>query len=135
MNSVLTRKLESLELCIKRIREVYARPGGPSFEDDLDKQEIIILNLIRAADILSDMANHIVREKKLGWPNDKAETYNLLERNGLITSAMTTNLIKANGMRNIMVHEYEDITLDSIKAVIEHHLDEMLDAGRTLFEL
>ncbi len=48
MSEVLIGKQESLERCIKRVREVWGRPSGTSFARDLDKQELITLNLIRA---------------------------------------------------------------------------------------
>lgn len=133
MSAVLASKQESLKKCISRIQEVWQRPSELPFKEDLDKQEIIILNLIRAFEVLLDMANHLVRAKKLGWPKDNAETFDLLNKAELITEEMRTSLKKGNAMRNIMVHEYEEINLDNITDVIENHLDEILEFGQRLF--
>lgn len=75
MSEVLIGKQESLERCIKRVREVWERPSDIPFEQDLDKQELITLNLIRAFETLLDMANHLLRAKTLGWPKNNAETF------------------------------------------------------------
>ena len=135
MTAVLASKHASLNRCLNRIRDVWERPSDLPFEEDLDKQELIILNLTRAFEILLDMANHLVRIKKLGWPNNSAETFNLLEEAGLITADMKTNLKRGNAMRNVMVHRYEDIDPGKVRNVVENYLDEILESGRTLFSL
>ena len=128
MSEVLIGKQESLERCIKRVREVWGRPSDTSFARDLDKQELITLNLIRAFETLLDMANHLLRAKKLGWPKNNAETFDLLAEAGVLDAKMRDNLKQGN----ILVHRYADINLDEIQRVIELHLDEMLDAGSKL---
>ncbi len=133
MSAVLAAKEESLRKCISRIRDVWKRPSVQPFAEDLDKQEIVVLNLIRAFEVLLDMASHLVRVKRLGWPKDNAEVFDLLEKAGLVTEEMKTGLKKGNAMRNILVHEYEEINLDDIANVIENHLDEMLESGQRLF--
>lgn len=133
MSMVLAAKQDSLKRCIKRIREVWKRPSELPFEDDLDKQEPIILNLVRAFEILLDMANHLGRVRKLGWPRDNAETFDLLKKAGLITEEMKDNLKKGNAIRNILVHRYEEIDLTKVKDVVENHLAEILESGQALF--
>ena len=133
MSAALAGKQASLERCINRIRGVWNRSSDVPFEEDLDKQELIILNLMRAFEILLDMANHLVRIKKLGWPKDNAETFDLLEKAGLVTTDMKTNLKKGNAMRNIMVHRYKKTDLDVVRNVVENHLDEILKSGQRLF--
>ena len=129
MSEVLIGKQESLERCIKRVREVWGRPSDISFERDLDKQELITLNLIRSFETLLDMANHLLRAKKLGWPKNNAETFDLIAQAGLIDAETRDKLKRGNAMRNILVHRYAAIDLDKVRQVIELHLDEMLAAG------
>ena len=129
MSEVLTGKQESLERCIKRIREVWGRPSDIPFERDLDKQELITLNLMRAFETLLDMANYLLRAKKLGWPKSSAESFDLLAEAGLVDAETRDNLKRGNAMRNILVRSCAAIDLDKIKEVIELHLDEMLATG------
>ncbi len=74
------------------------------------------------------MANHLLRAKKLGWPKNNAETFDLLAQAGVLDAKMRDNLKQGN----ILVRRYADINLDEIQRVIELHLDEMLDAGSKL---
>ena len=85
MNEILADKLTDLEECIARIREDWERPSGVPFEQDRVKRQLVILNLQLAFQNLLDMANHLVRARKSGWPKDNAETFELLEQADLIT--------------------------------------------------
>lgn len=75
MNEVLADKLTDLEECIARIREDWERSSDVPFEQDRVKRQLVILNLQLAFQNLLDMANHLVRTRKLGWPKDNAETF------------------------------------------------------------
>ncbi|MDE0154910.1 MAG: DUF86 domain-containing protein [Gammaproteobacteria bacterium] len=133
MSEVLSHKLADLKECIERIREDWRRPSDMPFEQDRVKRQLIIMNLQLAFQNLLDMANHLVRVKQIGWPKNSAETFDLLEKDGLITAEMKTRLQAGMGMRNIMVHRYKKIDLAKVKGVVENHLDDLLDAGQTLF--
>ena len=68
MSDVLIGKQQSLERCLLRVHQAWAQPSTLPFEEDYDKQDIIVLNLQRACEQAIDMANHVVNVKKLGWP-------------------------------------------------------------------
>ena len=133
MSEVLSDKPADLKECIERIREDWRRPSDMSFEQDRVKRQLVIMNLQLAFQNLLDMANHLVRVKQLGWPKNSAETFDLLEEDGLITAEMKIRLQAGMGMRNIMVHRYKKIDLTKVVGVVENHLDDLLEAGQTLF--
>ena len=68
MTDVLIAKQQSLERCLARVRHAWEQPSKLPFEQDYDRQDIIVLNLQRACEQAFDMANHVVAAKKLGWP-------------------------------------------------------------------
>ena len=122
MSEVLAAKLDGMARSMKRLREVWENPSALSFEEDLDKQDIIVLNLQHFFEDLADCCRHLVRVRELGWPGNNAEVFDLLERAGLINSETKNALKDANGMRNIMVHRYKEIDLDIVTRVVEHEI-------------
>ena len=78
MDDVILNKTASIQRCLKRIRMVYTRATGLGFADDFDKQDIVILNLVRAAEQAVDLANYIVRKQQLGLPQNSKESFLLL---------------------------------------------------------
>ncbi len=63
---VLYNKIEIIERCLIRIKEVYA--DDQKNLEDYTKQDSIVLNIQRAIEASIDIAMHIVSEKKLGIP-------------------------------------------------------------------
>lgn len=133
MTDVLIAKQQSLERCLARVRRAWTRPATLPFERDYDRQDIIALNLQRACEQAIDMANHVVAARKLGWPRTSGESFELLERAGLVTAAMARTMQAMVGLRNVVVHEYQD--LDIVTSVVREHLGDLSDFARTVVGL
>jgi hypothetical protein len=50
-----------------------------------------------------DMANHLIKEKKLGLPKESKESFTLLEQAGIIPPNLAKKLRGMVGFRNILV--------------------------------
>ena len=135
MTDVLIAKQQSLERCLARVRNAWEQPSTLPFERDYDRQDIIALNLQRACEQALDMANHVVAARKLGWPRTSAESFDLLERAGLVTAAMAGQMKAMVGLRNVVVHQYQDLDLDIVTSVVQEHLDDLSDFARTMIGL
>ena len=120
---VLETKLEALIRCVHRIKDQNISTLK-ELEENLDKQEIIILNLQRAVQICVDIGNHILLDSKTPTPSTMAETFKYLAQNNLITKDNADDLSHAVGFRNIAVHQYEDIDCKIIFSIITSHLDD-----------
>ena len=120
---VLETKLEALIRCVHRIKDQNISTLE-ELERNLDKQEIIILNLQRAVQICVDIGNHILLDYKTPTPSTMAETFKYLAQNNLITKDNADDLSHAVGFRNIAVHQYEDIDCKIIFSIITSHLDD-----------
>ena len=120
---VLETKLEALIRCVHRIKDQNISTLE-ELEANLDKQEIIILNLQRAIQICVDIGNHILLDYKTPTPSTMAETFKYLAQNNLITKDNADDLSHAVGFRNIAVHQYEDIDCKIIYSIITSHLDD-----------
>lgn len=130
---VIINKYETIERCINRINEEYE--NNPENLEDYRKMDMIVLNLQRGCEAVSDLAMYIVSTRKLGLPQNKREAFKLLEDNKIIDKNMSKNMQNMVGFRNIAVHDYKDIDPEILKDVIENHLNDLLEFARIILNL
>ncbi|MBF0475856.1 MAG: DUF86 domain-containing protein [Deltaproteobacteria bacterium] len=126
MDDVILNKKESIERRVRQIRLYYAMPSDLLFEEDHLRQDAIAANLQRASEQCIDLANHIVRMKKLGIPKESGEGFSLLAGAGIITKELSKRLENMVGFRNILVHEYQSLDIRILIEVIENRLDDLI---------
>lgn len=122
MDDVILNKTASIQRCINRIRTTYARKTAVAFADDFDKQDIVVLNLVRAAEQALDLANYLIRKQQLGLPQNSKESFLLLGQAGVIKPDLAERLGRMVGFRNLAVHEYQRLDLAKVVDIVEHHL-------------
>jgi len=127
MNDIILNKKESIERCVKQIYRYYELTSEKSFKKDYLKQDAIALNLQRACEQAIDLANYVIKTKKLGLPKESKESFRILAKEKIIPENLSTNLEKMVGFRNVLVHEYQKLDLQLMIDVIEHHLEELID--------
>jgi len=127
IDDIVLNKKESIERCIRQIRLYYAKPSDLPFEEDFLKQDAIAINLQRAAEQCIDLANHLVRLKKLGIPKESKESFSLLAKAKIVPQPLAKQLEAMVGFRNTLVHEYQDMEIKIMKDVIENHLDDLVE--------
>lgn len=131
--TIILNKFESIERCIKRIKEEYDR--NPDSLNDYKKMDAIVLNLQRACELAIDIAMYIVSTRKLGLPQTKKEAFELLYKNNLIDEKTLKNMSGMIGFRNIAVHDYKEIDNEILKNVIENNLNDLLEFARTMLNI
>ena len=80
---VIRTKIEALIRCVLRI-ESQKVSSLEELESNLDKQEIIILNLQRAVQICVDIGNHMLLDFCTPTPVTMSETFKYLAENKII---------------------------------------------------
>jgi uncharacterized protein YutE (UPF0331/DUF86 family) len=123
---VALNKKESIERCIRQVREYYTRQSDKPFEEDFLKQDAIAINLQRAAEQTIDLANHAIRKGKLGLPKDSRDSFDILSAAKAIPVDLATKLKGMVGFRNILVHDYRQLDLNIMRDVIEHRMDDLI---------
>lgn len=126
-NDLLLNKKESIERCISQVRKYYAAPSTLPFEEDHLKQDAIAINLQRACEQCIDLANHTIKSRKLGLPKDSRESFSLLSAAGVIPHELARRLEGMVGFRNVLVHEYQRMDIALMIAVIEHHMNDLVE--------
>ncbi len=133
-DDVLVNKAASLERCVMRIREEYGSSSS-NLTDNQTKQDSIILNIERACSAAIDGAMHVVKERRLGIPQQSRDAFHSLAEAGLMPSALAEKMKKMVGFRNIAVHEYQQLNLAIVQQVVEHHLSDFDDMARWMINL
>lgn len=124
---VVLAKAATIDRCLERILDVH----GPRRSTllPIDAEDIIVLNLQRAAQAAIDLAGHIVASEGYGLPSDLGNTFTLLEQHGVIDAELASRLRKMVGFRNIAVHQYEALDPKVIDAIVVRHLDDLRRFG------
>ena len=113
-----------LKVIVKRSRGFRERN---TFRNNITKQDAVVLNLQRACEASIDIANHIVKEKRLGLPKSARESFELLSKNGLIQAKTARGMRNMIGFRNIAVRDYQALNLDIVVNIVLHRLDDFKD--------
>ena len=66
----------------------------------------------------------IVSKEKLGLPQSSRDSFEILNRNGFITDESLAKTGAILGFRNIVMHDYQRISLPILQKIIECHLDD-----------
>ena len=132
---IILSKKESLERCIRQVRAYYAQPSDVEFRADYLRQDAIAINLQRAMELAIDMANHVIRERKLGLPKESKQSFEILEKSGIIPQELSRKLQGMVGFRNILVHEYQNMDIQIMIDVIENRLRDLIDFSAILLRV
>ena len=134
MNDIIVNKSAIIERCLLRISEVYLEVGD-NLATDFTRQDSIILNLQRACEASIDLANYINKLQKLGIPQSSRDSFDILKKAGMLPEDIADNLKKMVGLRNIAVHDYQELNLDIVKFIIENHLTDFQKFTRVVKSL
>ncbi|MDI6740928.1 MAG: DUF86 domain-containing protein, partial [Candidatus Edwardsbacteria bacterium] len=76
-----------------------------------------------------DLANHIIKIRKMGIPTSSAESFDLLRQKFIIDAALSEKLKKMVHFRNIVIHQYQRIDLEIVKSIVVSGLDDLIQFG------
>jgi uncharacterized protein YutE (UPF0331/DUF86 family) len=121
---LIIAKAASVRVHLDRIA---ARAGADLqvFMSDLDRQDVVSFNLLLSVENCIDIAAHIISENGWGVPGSASEMFYLLEDRGLLDPELTERMIKAVGLRNLIVHEYGKIDLNLLFATVRNNLNDL----------
>lgn len=130
-DDVLINKAATIERCVARAREEYARDPA-TFSGDFTRQDAAILNIQRACEAALDMGQHLIRRENLGVPQSARDVFALLAQGGWLDATLADSLKRMVGFRNIAVHDYQALQLPITVSIITKHLDEFLQYSQAV---
>jgi uncharacterized protein YutE (UPF0331/DUF86 family) len=131
VTDVGAQKITSLQRCVARARDAYASAGA-EIRTNYNLQDAAILNVIRACDAAIDLANMAIRRRRFGIPSESRDSFTTLVREGIIAPDFGDRLKRMVGFRNLAVHQYRELNLDILDAVIRNNLDDLLTFAQTV---
>lgn len=133
MVDVVLNKAATIERCLKRVREEHAGDDA-NITDNQTRQDAIVLNIQRACEAAIDLAMHAVRRERLGIPQETREAFTMLAKANVIGDEMAAKLSAMVGFRNVAVHDYQQLNLDIVKAVVRDHLGDLRDFSKKMIQ-
>ena len=130
-DDVVLNKAATLERCLERVQEEYAA-AGRDLDIDQTRQDALVLNLMRACETAIDLAMHVVRLERLGLPQTSRDAFDLLVTAEVIAPELGDRLKAMVGFRNIAVHQYQQLEIAVVWAIVEHRLEDFREFVRVL---
>jgi uncharacterized protein YutE (UPF0331/DUF86 family) len=134
MNDIVINKVQSIQRCVERAREEYnTDPAG--FATNFTRQDAAVLNVLRACEQTIDLANHLIKTRKMGIPASSAQSFELLRQKSVIDPVMAENLIRMIHFRNTVTHQYQVMDIQIVHKVITAGLDDLIRFGDCILKL
>jgi len=128
---IVEQKLESLRRCLLRV-QTKTPATAEALALDFDLQDIVSLNLSRAVQLCVDIGAHLVSGLPVTPPNTMGQTFELLAQQGVITTALATNMKKAVGFRNIAIHNYDAVNWYMVYSIAKDHLSDFFTFAKVV---
>jgi uncharacterized protein YutE (UPF0331/DUF86 family) len=101
------------------------------YKKDLKIKAVYERYFEKIIEAIVDLAFLTIRYKKLKMPEDEENSFIILNENNIISKVISTKLIQAKGMRNIIIHEYGEIDdekiFNSVKEELRNDTEEFLN--------
>lgn len=120
---VIYEKINSVQNCLQRIKTTVG--GNVEVLRDLNVQDIVVLNLQRAVQLVIDIASYVIASEKLGIPKTLKDSFQILHQNKIINVQTRDQMERMVGFRNIAVHNYQAIDFNILKSILTKHLPDL----------
>lgn len=119
--------LDKLALLESYIKEVKSLRKFPEREFAVGKitEAAAERRLEKASQCTIDLANHIVAELGLGRPENYKHIFDILAKNGILSSRVVEKLKKMVGMRNVIVHDYAEVKTKEIFKAVQKEIEDL----------
>jgi uncharacterized protein YutE (UPF0331/DUF86 family) len=100
VDDIILAKRTSIERCIAQIESYMSQRSETPFGEDFLTQDAVNMNIQRACESCIDIANRVVRLRRLGTPKESRDSFVLLAEASIIDTPMQRTMIGMVGFRN-----------------------------------
>lgn len=128
---VINERLEYIRATLARL----SRHQGVSLDEfraDEDGYRAALYDLQTCLEAVADIGNHVIAAMALRRPKDRRDIMMVLAETGVIPRPLGERLGEAQALRNIIVHGYLDLVLDSVHKVIQEDLGDIEEFCRSI---
>ena len=122
--NTIASKLDELADLVARVRS-FNPEDAAVLTEDRTARDLVAYNLVLAVQSCLDIASHLIADEEWGLATTASESFQILARHGVITSAMAAVMGKAAGLRNILVHGYSKAVPARIHIAVTSGLAEL----------
>ena len=120
---LVEKKLAFIETCVRELRQL-SQPER--IAHDIREERFVAYTLQIAIQAALDIASHIVSDGRLGEPRTNRELFDLLLQHHWLSPQLADIMRQMVGLRNIVVHGYQNVDLRIMRDIVEHRLDDLL---------
>ncbi|MBC8444035.1 DUF86 domain-containing protein [Candidatus Woesearchaeota archaeon] len=114
-------KLTELGILIQELESIMPS-NFKEYSSDLKERAACERYFEKIVECITDISFLIIKQKKLGIPEEDKQSYDFLTTNNIITIDLSIKLKEAKGMRNILAHDYgkvdDELVFNSITSEI-----------------
>ena len=121
--TLILRKLADLEEYASQIggfRAITIR----EYHEDWKSQRIIERTLQMMVETCVDIAGHIISDQKFRIPNSYADTFHILNENGVIADDLCKTMENISKFRNVIVHHYDRVDAEIVIDILRNRIDD-----------
>ena len=115
--------------------ERYQTISLRELRSDRDKQNMVLHALLVSIQASIDIANHIIAERSLQKPSTYRETFEILSKEGIISSELGDSLSDLAGFRNVLVHIYWRVNFEQVYRVLQEDLSPLKEFKKVIKDL
>lgn len=94
-------------------------------KNNIDAQDIILHNLQLAIQGCVDIGTHIIADEGWGTVGSFSEIFYFLQEKKVLSPDLADRMVAMVGFRNLLVHEYETISMDIVYDILQTHLNDI----------
>ena len=121
--TLILRKLAELEEYASQI-EGFRAITIKEYREDWKSQRIIERTLQMMIETCVDIAGHIISDQKLRIPDSYADTFRVLNENGIIAANLCKTMEKISKFRNVIVHHYDRVDVEIVVDILRNRIDD-----------
>jgi len=122
LNNILTRLFSELEKAVQKLSD-YSKISKQEFLENYEKIDTAKYNFIVAIEAIIDICNHLIAERKLGYPQDYADVMRIIGKEVSFPEGFIDKLVQMAKFRNMLVHMYWEIEEEQLYKFITENLD------------
>ncbi len=120
---IVLAKAATVRKCVAAIRRLKG-PDAPVIEEWI-VQDVVVVNLERAAQACLDLANHVITANALELPRSARHAFEVLRDVGVISREQADTMFAVIGFRNIAVHHYAELDPAIVNVIAAERLGDL----------
>ncbi|MCB2167370.1 MAG: DUF86 domain-containing protein [Deltaproteobacteria bacterium] len=121
--TLILRKLSELEEYASQI-EGFRAIAIKEYRKDWKSQRIIERTLQMMIETCVDIAGHIISDQKFRIPNSYADTFRVLNENGIMAEDLCKTMEKISKFRNVIVHHYDRVDAEIVIDILRNRIND-----------